>query len=463
MSTTSTPTAAISAIANAGEFHAPGSDIFATTMRRLPTILGAKPDFVGLVRPGSAEELATAIRFARAQKLAIFRLYNASNTGARLSGDGKTLIVDLSRMNRILEVNATYAYARVEPGVSFAELAAHFVANKLPLLVDSERDPHASIAGSIFSKGFGYTPYGDHLLVQCGAEYVLPDGERLRSGMGAMENNRTWQLYKFALGPYSDGLAVQSDVMIPTQTGLWLMGHAPAFRPFAIDLEDDRALAGAVETLRGLKISNTLPGTIAITHRDFDARRSGESARKAQWRLHGALYGIPKVVELGMAAVQASLGAVKGAALLGDDKLASEPLWQEHRALMAGEPGAGALRLSGGAGSASLTFVAPIEGDLATAMLAIARRIFDGKDGPLLCEFSVLGRALMLTVHLPHDATQAASADRLTGSGRSLIQAMGDAGFGLVSYSPEYGRLATSLLSGKPLGALQSRIETALW
>lgn len=458
-----TPTAAIEPITNAGDFHAPGSDIFAAAVRRLPTILGTKPDFVGLVRPGSAEELAAAVRFARAQKLAIFRLYNTSNVGARLSGDGQTLIVDLSRMNRILEVNPTYAYARVEPGVSFAELAAHLVKNNLPLLVDSERDPHASIAGSIFSKGFGYTPYGDHLLVQCGAEYVLPDGERLRSGMGAMEDNRTWQLYKFALGPYSDGLAVQSDLMIPAQTGLWLMGPAPAFRPFAMDLTDDNALAAAIETIRGLKISNTLPGTIAITHRDFDARRSGAAARKAQWRLHGALYGIPKVVDLSMAAVQATLGAVKGATLLDDDKLTTDALWQEHRALMASQPGTGALRLTGEASSASLTFVAPIEGDLATEMLAIARRIFDGKDGPLLSEFAILGRALMLTVHLPHDPAQAASTDRLTGSGRSLIQAMGDAGFGLVSYSPEYSRLAASLMNGKPLGALQSRIETALW
>lgn len=461
MTTESTPATSVRAIANAGEFHAPGSETFAATVRRLPAIIGAKPDFVGLIRPGSATELATAVRFAREQSLAIFRLYNASNIGARLSGDGKALIVDLSRMNRVLEVNSTYAYARVEPGVSFAELAAHLVENNLPLLVDSERDPHASIAGSIFSKGFGYTPYGDHLLVQCGAEYVLPDGERLRSGMGAMADNRTWQLYKFALGPYSDGLAVQSDLMIPTQTGLWLMGPAPAFHAFAMDLDDEAALAAAVETLRGLKISNTLPGTIAMTHRDFDAQRAGAAPRKAPWRLHGALYGIPKVVELGMAAVQASLGAVKGAALLSDDSLASDPLWRDHKALMAGEAGTGALRFSGRAGAASLTFVAPIEGDAATEMLAIARRVFGEKDGPLLHELAVLGRALMLTIHSPYDPAQAASVDRLAELGRSFIQSMGEAGFGLASYSPEYGRLAASLMNAKPLGALQNRIETA--
>ncbi|MFX8645010.1 hypothetical protein ABTM18_19855, partial [Acinetobacter baumannii] len=87
----------------------------------------------------------------------------------------------------------------------------------------------------------GFTPYADHALVQCGGEFVLPDGALVRTGMGAMPESRTWNVYKFALGPFSDGLAIQSGGMIPTQIGIWLMGKPPAIQPFAFDLKDDDA------------------------------------------------------------------------------------------------------------------------------------------------------------------------------------------------------------------------------
>src|SRR5690606_12486809 len=274
--------------------------------RRLPRFLGVDYQIAGVVRPSTAQELAAAVAAANRQELAILRIYSASNVGARLSGAGPALVIDLSRMNRVLAGDSQNATVRVEPGVTYRQLARHFEQAGLPLLLDSERDPDASVAGSIFSKGLGRTPYGDHLLVQCGAELVLPDGTLLRTGMGAMEDNVTWQLYKYSLGPYSDGLAVQSGQLIPSQVGLWLMGQVPAFRHFAYDLADDAALQRAVEAVRPLKIGGTLPGTIVITHRDFDRQRG--SSHDGEWRLQGALYGVPRVVELSMAATQAALG-----------------------------------------------------------------------------------------------------------------------------------------------------------
>jgi len=451
--------------AQAGAFFAPGSDAFAAATDRAPSFFGATPDYVGLVRPGSATELAATARFARAERLVVLRLYNDSSVGARLSGAGRTLIVDLGGMNRILEVNPKYAYARVEPGVSYAQLSDHLVRNALPLLVDSERDPGASIAGSIFSKGFGYTPYGDHMMVQCGAEYVLPDGDRLRTGMGAMTDNRAWQLYKYALGPYADGLALQSDLMIPAQTGIWLMGPAPAFRPFILDLADENGLAAAIEALRPLKIANLLPGTIALMHRDFDARRSGQAPRTAAWRLHGALYGLPSVVDLGMNAVQASLGTITGARLLAPEAVAADPLAREQVSLMAGQAGISAVRFSGPGQphSASLGFVAPVEGSAASAMLELAGRAVAENGLPLLTEFAILGRSLLQTIHMPYDRRDAATVSALIACARSLIPAMGEAGYGLAHESPEFCLLAQSILaaSQKPLGALERRIMGA--
>ncbi len=37
----------------------------------------------------------------------------------------------------------------------------------------------------------GYTPYGDHWAVHSGLEVVLPTGEVIRTGMGALPGNNT--------------------------------------------------------------------------------------------------------------------------------------------------------------------------------------------------------------------------------------------------------------------------------
>lgn len=408
---------------------------------RLPRFLGVDYQIVGVVRPSTAEELAATVGAANRRKLAILRVYSSSNVGARLSGGGPTLVIDLSRMTRVLAVDPQNATVRVEPGVTYAQLADHFERAGLPLLVDSERDPDASIAASVFSKGIGRTPYGDHLLVQCGAEFALPGGTLLRTGMGAMEDNVAWQLYKYALGPYSDGLAVQSDRMIPTQVGLWVMGQVPDFRHFAYDLDDDAALRRAVEAIRSLKIGGTLAGTIVITHREFDRQR-GATKRNAEWRLQGAHYGLPRVVALSMAATEAALGGT-GQAVSSNS---SDLTIREEVALMEGRPGLAALQLSKVPNPPFLTFVAPIEGEHAVGMKSTANGVLRDAEQPLAVEFLVVGRSLLMNCYIALAAIGASSADESASLVRNLVSAMGEAGYGVVGESPEFHHVVEDAL-----------------
>ena len=424
--------------------------------RRLPRVLGVDYRIVGVARPSTAQELAQAVGAANGQNLAILRVFSSSNVGARLSGSGPTLAIDLSGMNRVLEVDEQNATVRVEPGVTYRQLAQHFEQAGQPLLVDSERDPDASVAGSIFSKGLGRTPYGDHLLVQCGAELVLPDGTLLRTGMGAMEDNVTWQLYKYSLGPYSDGLAVQSDQLIPSQVGLWLMGQVPAFRHFAYDLADDAALQRAVEAVRPLKIGGTLPGTIVITHRDFDRQRG--SSYDAEWRLQGALYGVPRVVELSMAATQAALGE-SGQAV---SSASTDVAIQQEVALMEGRPGLAALTLSGVRSPPFLTFVAPIEGEHAVGMKNAMRGVMRDAGAPLLVEFLIVGRSLLMNGYIPSAARPAAQTAGLETLGRNLVNTMGEAGYGVVAESPEFSRVVESELASTETRKVTDRLLSGI-
>ena len=57
-------------------------------------------------------------------------------------------------------------------------------------------------------------------------EVVLPNGELMRTGMGAMPGNRSWHVYKRGLGPTPDQLFMQSNFGIVTKMGVWLMPDA---------------------------------------------------------------------------------------------------------------------------------------------------------------------------------------------------------------------------------------------
>lgn len=107
-----------------------------------------------------------------------------------------SLVLDLHRLNRIIEVNEEYAYAIVEPGVSFFDLYKHIKTRGLKLWPSVPAIGWGSIVGNTIDRGFGYTPNGEHAQHQCGMEVVLPSGELLRTGMAAMDGSTAFALYK---------------------------------------------------------------------------------------------------------------------------------------------------------------------------------------------------------------------------------------------------------------------------
>lgn len=107
-----------------------------------------------------------------------------------------SVILDLHRMNKIVEINEEYAYAIVEPGVSFFDLYEEIQRRGLKLWISSPALGWGSVLGNTLDRGFGYTPTGEHTSSQCGMEVVLPSGDLVRTGMGASDGNLMFALYK---------------------------------------------------------------------------------------------------------------------------------------------------------------------------------------------------------------------------------------------------------------------------
>ena len=98
-----------------------------------------------------------------------------------------SVVLDLKRMNRVLEVNERNAYALVEPGVSYFDLYRHIQEKGLKVWIDVPDPGWGSPLGNALDRGGGYTThqFRNHFDAHCGLEVVLPDGEILRTGMGA--------------------------------------------------------------------------------------------------------------------------------------------------------------------------------------------------------------------------------------------------------------------------------------
>lgn len=81
-----------------------------------------------------------------------------------------------------------------------------------------------------------WQPYGDHWGMHSGLEVVLPTGEVIRTGMGALPGNNSWQIFPYGFGPYSDGLFSQSNFGIVTKMGLALMPNPGGYESYMVSM-----------------------------------------------------------------------------------------------------------------------------------------------------------------------------------------------------------------------------------
>ena len=184
------------------------------------------------VAPDNVEQVQEIARIANRYSIPLYTI----STGRNLAYGGSapvysgSVVLDLKRMNRILEVSEDNAYALVEPGVSYFDLYRYIQERGLKLWIDCPDPGWGSLVGNALDHGAGLTllPYKDHFNAHCGMEVVLADGRVVRTGMGALPDSKLWQQTKYGAGPLIDGIFSQSNFGIVTKMGFWLMPEPEA-------------------------------------------------------------------------------------------------------------------------------------------------------------------------------------------------------------------------------------------
>lgn len=162
-----------------------------------------QPNYV--VWPANTGEIQKIVKLANEESLPLIpRSSGVGFTGSTIPSQGG-MVVDMSRMKRIIEIDSRNRMVRVEPGVTYGQLQAALAPQKLMCL--SPLLPHAT--KSVLSSHLEREPmlipkfeYGDPLLTM---ELVLPTGDIFRTGSASAPGAPDDTIADL-VGPFGPGL-----------------------------------------------------------------------------------------------------------------------------------------------------------------------------------------------------------------------------------------------------------------
>jgi len=225
--------------------------------RDMGTMEPAWPDYV--VMPGSTDQVRKLVKLANERKIPLVPM----GGGLTLSGICRPLrggiVLDMKRMNRIIEVDEVSRYALVEAGTSQGMLQAYLKKHH-PGLKHSIPDspPAATIGGNVLIHGSGHMSAegGFHSEMLNGMEVVLPTGEVVRVGSCAASP------YWFSRSPLPDlsGLFLgwTGTTGIVTKLAIKLYPDLPLNDVDVFVTEDAEIVPDVLHRLSGMQVAEDI-------------------------------------------------------------------------------------------------------------------------------------------------------------------------------------------------------------
>jgi 4-cresol dehydrogenase (hydroxylating) flavoprotein subunit len=407
------------------------------------------------VAPASAEEVRAIVRLANEHRTPLWPISRGKNLGyganaPRMPG---TIVLDLGRMNRILELDTRLGYCVLEPGVGFFDLYEHLQREQAPLWMSVPGNAWGSVIGNALDHGIGYTPYGLHSRNLCGLEVVLPDGDLLRTGMGAMADNHSWHLFPSSFGPDWTHLFTQSNLGVVTKAGVWLQPAPAASLLLTWDIPREEDIGWVIDTIAPLKIAGLIDQNVFIPswlgkivlkgqRKDFWDKPSAIPESRVQellrehelgyWQVQIRLYGEESVNRARAEVLKAAFRRHLDAAPHEENWRSGDPINQYE--ITMGVPSAVALQMGdwvGGRGAhMGFSPVVPANSQHVLGQLRRSRRIIAEHDVDFYASFTIGGRFVTNINMLMYDRDNAEQVANIRKLFNALIAETAKAGYG---------------------------------
>lgn len=412
------------------------------------------------VRPGDIEQLRAVLRIAHEEQAPVWTFSQGRNNGYGGSSPRRrgSITLDLSRMNRVLDIDTVSGTALLEPGVRFRDLHAALREAEAPFWPSVPDLDWGSVIGNALDRGMGYTSRGEHFENLCGLEVMLPDGDLLRTGMGAMTGSRAWNIYGPGFGPAVDGLFSQSNLGIVTKANVWLMPQPERWAVVDVAIDSDEELARVTDAVRPLRFDGTIASTISAgavggaaamfgtrdqwvvgkgpLPDDFDQRVIRAFGLTA-WNMQFSLYGTEILLAARIEQVRASLSRVVDADRISVAEYGADTPVEDvlvgHRT-RAGIPGMYLEQMAdwwgGGGGHIAVSPVAPYTGEDTLRLTGIVKPRFREYGVDWFPSYHSRGRHMLLVGLILYDRDDLEQAHRARELSRVLISDLAAQGYG---------------------------------
>jgi 4-cresol dehydrogenase (hydroxylating) flavoprotein subunit len=474
-----------------------------------------------IIRPGDRRQVQECLRIANRFRVAVYPISSGRNWGygSRIPPVDGCVLMDLRRMNRIVDFSESLAYVTVEPGVTQAQLFAFLEERGSNLWMDATgASPHCSLIGNTMERGFGHTPYGDHFAHVCGLEVVLPTGETVETGFARFPSAKAAPVYNWGVGPALDGLFTQSNFGVVTRMTVWLMPRPEYFQAYYFRCEEARGLPPAIDALRPLRLDGTIRSASHIANdykvvsaiRQYPWAETGgrtpldgtvmaplrKELKIGAWNGSGALYGTKRQVAEARRLLRKALhGKAERLEFLDDRKLRVASLfatpyrwlsgWDLKRTLAVLKPVYGLMKgiptehpLAStywrkpaapsesmdpdrdGCGLLWCSPVAPNDGAAAGHLTAmVSEQVLAHGFEPAISLTMISGRALACIISLAYDREIAGEDEKAMDCYRQLVRSLADRGYH--SYRLAAGMM-TAMGEPGPYMDLLGKIKRAL-
>ncbi|MDF7798139.1 FAD-binding oxidoreductase [Pontiellaceae bacterium B1224] len=218
------------------------------------SVCASRRDVIAVLKPTSHEQVQQLVVVANEYKTPLYPISCGKQwgMGSKLPVKDGAAIVDLSGMNRIIEISEQFHYVVLEPGVTQRQLLDYITDKKLSLMLNvTGSTSDTSLIGNAMDRGVGYFDSRAHGMSNI--EVVLGNGESIRTGFGHYENAQTKNLYSHGVGPSLDGLFPQGNFGIVTSACIDLMPKPEEHMAAIVKIDSEEKLPVLINALVSLR------------------------------------------------------------------------------------------------------------------------------------------------------------------------------------------------------------------